>query len=649
MATPETAFQTLSTVVQSISDVEQPLDAKIQSVLEIAAETLGFPIAYFTDIDDDRQRIVATVGSHDAVSVGDDDPLAKTYCRKPVAAETPVVVTDAAAEGWEDDPAFDRFGFSCYMGAPVSVAGETFGTICFADDSPRPDVDSELLAATVEALAGIIGYEIARSRATEEKTRQQRRYRNLFDESRDAVLLLDLDRIRECNEAACELFDIDSRETLLGTDPGDLSPPTQPDGTDSASGFAAHVETALADGEALFQWRFQHSEAGQFHAEVKLSRIELDGETLFHTHIRDISERRQREQDLRLFKNALEQAGHGVVITNRAGDIEYANPAYLKDTGYELETILGKNPRFSKSGKHDEGFYAELWETICSGEVWETEELINRRKSGELYHVDQTIAPITNEAGEITHFVGIQREITDLRMREQRLNVLNRILRHNLRNSMTVIRGNLAGIESAVDADEQIESHLTTIDDRIDQLTAISDKASKLQSIFSEDATERSCDLKAVVDAVVAELTDEFPEATVTTTLPETDVSIGYDNGIEFAISEAVENAIVHNDGEPADAEVSIELLKLPTWVVIRIADNGPGIPKQDRKSLESGEETEITHASSIGLWVMYWVVKASGGDVNISDNDPSGTIIDMLLPRSEKTADTTTVGTDTN
>jgi len=631
----ETGFETLSTVVQTISEVEQPLDAKIQSVLEIATHELGFPVAYFTEIHDRTQRIVASTGDHDEVYQGAVDPLEQTYCRKTVQDKSPTMIADAEAEGWADDPAYQKFGFSCYVGAPVTVADETYGTVCFADNSPRPETNSAVLKPTVESIARIIGYEIARTRAEEEVEQQEQRYRNLFEKSRDAVLLLDLDGIRECNQAACELFAVDSREQLRSQEPSDLSPASQPDGTKSAAAFADHIEVACENGDAFFQWQFCRPSGEPFHAEVQLSRIDFAEETLFHTHIRDITERMQRQQDLRLYEKALEQAGHGVVITDREGNIEYVNPAYERDTGYEAKEILGKNPRFAKSGKHDESFYENLWETITAGEVWETEELINRRKSGEMYHVDQTIAPITDD-GEITHFVGIQNEITNLRLREQRLDVLNRILRHNLRNSLTVIEGNLLGIKSTVDPNNEIITHINRIKDRIDQLTAISDKATKLQTLIDDTTdTDTRCDIKSVIDSVAAEYATEHPDASISTTVPETEVIINHDSGIEFAISEAVENAIVHNDNETGTPEISIELLKLPTWVVIRIKDNGPGIPKQDVESLETGRETNITHGSGLGLWIIYWIVKSSGGDIHFSDNGPSGTIIDMMLPRS--------------
>ncbi len=127
---------------------------------------------------------------------------------------------------------------------------------------------------------------------------------------------------------------------------------------------------------------------------------------------RDITESVEHELTLRLQSAALQAAANGIVITDRDGIIEWANPAFTALTGYSLEEVSGRNPReLVKSGVHDINFYERLWQTILSGRVW-SGRLVNRRKDGSLYHEEQTITPVRNAEGEITHFIGIKHDIT---------------------------------------------------------------------------------------------------------------------------------------------------------------------------------------------------------------------------------------------
>ncbi len=122
---------------------------------------------------------------------------------------------------------------------------------------------------------------------------------------------------------------------------------------------------------------------------------------------------REAEDQLRLQSAALEAAANGIVITDEGGKIIWVNKAFTETTGYEFKEVIGKNPRFLKSGKQDREFYKEMWDTILSGKVWR-HTLINRRKDGTLINEDLTITPIRNVSGKINHFVGIKQDITEL-------------------------------------------------------------------------------------------------------------------------------------------------------------------------------------------------------------------------------------------
>jgi two-component system sensor histidine kinase/response regulator len=113
--------------------------------------------------------------------------------------------------------------------------------------------------------------------------------------------------------------------------------------------------------------------------------------------------------ELSFLQRALDAAAAGAVITDRNGAIEWVNAGFTRLTGYSAEEVAGKNPRFLKSPAHTPSFYSQLWQTILSGRSWRG-TFLNRHKDGTLYSSAQTIAPVTNDAGEITHFIGIIQE-----------------------------------------------------------------------------------------------------------------------------------------------------------------------------------------------------------------------------------------------
>lgn len=147
-----------------------------------------------------------------------------------------------------------------------------------------------------------------------------------------------------------------------------------------------------------------------------------DNESVVRTHCQftDITERKNRERELKRFKSAVTHAGHAVYITDSDGTIKYTNPEFENITGFSSNEAVGKNPRIFNSGEMSDGYYTDLWETVLDGDVWE-EVVINRRKNGERYYAHQTIAPITNKNGKISELVAIQTDITDDKKRELEL------------------------------------------------------------------------------------------------------------------------------------------------------------------------------------------------------------------------------------
>ncbi|MBU5637302.1 SpoIIE family protein phosphatase [Geomonas sp. Red69] len=136
--------------------------------------------------------------------------------------------------------------------------------------------------------------------------------------------------------------------------------------------------------------------------------------------ISDISERKQAEESLRVQSAALEAAANAIVITDSDGVVLSVNEAFTRMTGYTLEESVGHDLSFLKSDRQDPELYRELWSTIMGGKIWHG-ELVNRRKSGELYPEEQTITPVLDQDGQIKHFICIKQDITERKLAEQAL------------------------------------------------------------------------------------------------------------------------------------------------------------------------------------------------------------------------------------
>jgi PAS domain S-box-containing protein len=401
----------------------------------------------------------------------------------------------------------------------------------------------------------------------------------------------------------------------------------------------AEMRRAVAEAEPVsVELRNYRKDGRQYWSRVSIAPVRDDTGTVtsYVGFQEDVSRRREREQDLQLFRKAVENAGHAVFITDREGTIEYVNPKFEARSGYTRAEAVGRTPRILKSGKQSSEFYDRMWQTILAGEQWDA-QLINRRKNGELYHVDQTISPMTDDTGEITHLLTIESDVTSRRLREQQLSVLNRVLRHNLRNGTNVIEGNATMLRDAVE-DEELQTYVNAIEERAAALSSLSDKAKTVRSLFDDSSPGKgACDVTRLLTEVVEEFSEAYPDAVLTARGLDS-VHVRADDRLRIALAELLENALVHNDQPTPEVTVTTRPSnreKTGDWIEIVITDNGPGIPEHEQKAVESGEETPLQHGTGLGLWIVYWTVSLYGGEVSLEDNSAHGTRVVLSLPQT--------------
>ena len=140
----------------------------------------------------------------------------------------------------------------------------------------------------------------------------------------------------------------------------------------------------------------------------------------FQAVARDITSRKQVEQQLEIQNTALQAAANGITITDKEGKILWVNQAFTQLTQYSLEEAIGKNMRILKSGVQGAAYYQNLWETISSGNVWQG-EIINRRKDGSLYVEEMTITPVKAAGEEITHYIAIKQDVSERKEKEEQI------------------------------------------------------------------------------------------------------------------------------------------------------------------------------------------------------------------------------------
>ncbi|AUV81633.1 histidine kinase [Salinigranum rubrum] len=239
--------------------------------------------------------------------------------------------------------------------------------------------------------------------------------------------------------------------------------------------------------------------------------------------------------------------------------------------------------------------------------------------------------------------------------REERLSVLNRILRHNLRNDMNVILGYADLIEERADG-ELVASAAATIQTTGGDLVDLGEKARWIDEGLDDTATERGeLDVASLVERVVADVGASYPETTVTTDLPPGSAATAFAApAVEEAVRNLVENACEHNDTAAPCVEVSVSARtagetdggdapldtdgpdsRVSGEVRIVVRDNGPGISDYELEAVTEGHETALEHGSGVGLWLSRWLVEHSGGRLDFADNEPRGTVVTVSLPRA--------------
>ncbi|MFC6939629.1 PAS domain-containing protein [Salinirubellus sp. GCM10025818] len=455
---------------------------------------------------------------------------------------------------------------------------------------------------------------------------RREQYRELVRLAPEAILLVRGGRVVYGNDTATELLASGDSPDLSGQAIAELADEEgvarlegivdriERDG--GLAGFVS-VELVLADGTERI-------------VEVAGVTVTYEGEPTTQLVVRDVTDERRRSERLLLYARTLESASQGVTIADARRDDEpivYANPAFERITGYDAAEILGRNCRFLQGEGTDPETVDEIRAAIAERRSIST-ELRNYRKDGTPFWNRLDIVPVRNGDGEVTHFLGLQQDVTRRREREQRVAVLDRVLRHNLRNQLNVVRGEADRIlaEEEVDPDEA-RAAAEGIVRATDELLDIGDQARRFREVVTGEPRQPGVvDLRRTLEEAVAGLGSEYPGVTTDIGLPES-VPVYAHEAIGVAFLGVVE-MLAETGGGAVDIAVRTVDVS-PKTVTVEVIDRAGGLCARDLRVVEGGTETQVIHPQGVELWLLRWSVEHSGGEFDV---DTGGTTPRILL-----------------
>jgi PAS domain S-box-containing protein len=488
-----------------------------------------------------------------------------------------------------------------------------------------------------------------------------------------------------------------------------------------------------------------------------LARVDNLLETRSHSLVS-----RARQQELELYKRAMDDAGIGITIADATAPEQpliYVNEGFVDITGYSREEVLGRNCRFLQGTATEEATVQRIRDGLDAEEPISV-EIRNYRRDGDLFWNALNITPVTDESGTVTHFLGFQQDVTDRKQREQlleqyeqilqsvddpvfvldctgrvvdtnpaaeeafvpdgtsatdtpimdlfdidsvdgfrsaiealddgersqtreitvdapgrrtvyqfrfqrvtiatdepvdriiaigrditrireyqdRLTVLDRILRHNLRNKLNVVTGQSTFLEENADrlplAD--VREIASAIDSAASDLLELADAARQFnRNIDPSRASVAVVDVTDLVRDVAGGVRADHPGVSLDVDAPSS-VTATCPSTIRLCVERLVTNAVEYADEQEPRVGITVEDDGVE-WVEIAVTDNGPGFPEVERRALTSGSETPLEHVQGLSLWLVRWAVTNVGGRLEIRDGPDGGATVALLLPRADR------------
>lgn len=391
-------------------------------------------------------------------------------------------------------------------------------------------------------------------------------------------------------------------------------------------------ERAVEDGEPFgLELRLTDANGEGRWVQVRGEPQRVGGEVVrIRGTLQDVTDRKERELELRQMTRAVDEAPIGVVVTDPSledNPMTYVNEGFTEQTGYDEAAAIDRNCRFLQGEGTDPETVAEIRRAVDAEKPVST-TIRNYRADGTSFWNELEVAPVRDDEGDVINYIGFQQDVTERVERRRQLEVLDRYLRHNLRNKMNVVQGMAKLVRERTSG--AVADYAERIDDVAATLLGNVEKERRITRVLRDEPSVTDVQLMSELRAAVATLRERHPAADVSLSGPDGVVVRGTAD-LAMAFEELLENAVVHNDRE--SPVVNVTASTTGEEVVVRIADDGPGIPEMEVDVFAGSEaETAVHHGGGLGLWLVYLIVRRSGGSVAFEANGSRGSVVAVTL-----------------
>lgn len=539
------------------------------------------------------------------------------------------------------------FGYSqsavVEMGTVDELLGDDPAPAEFETGDVRDNVEMTVTDATGDAHTVLVtirsvdvqgGTRLYSVRDVTERRREETRFRTFVENFTDVMTILDDEgRIQYVTPSIERALGYDQTE-IVGSNAFDLVHPDDREAVLesfealSEAENGARVEVEYRNRRADGSWTWTSSNAAK---QTDLA----DGNYMVIS--RDVTDRVTRERTLEQMEEsrsfALQAADAGIWEWDMVTDEVVWHETTERLFGLEPGTFEGTYEAFARRLHPNDLPTAEaaLDAAIRNDEQFKVRYRIQRDDGIERW-VEARGKILTDGDDGHTRMLGVNVDVTEREEHMQQLRVLDTVLRHNFRNDMNVVRGFAELV--AAESEDPVSGYAEKIVDQSDHLVEMVAKGREITDLFASEGSRELLELPSVVRSVTDRLGQRYPSASIELDLvPEAVVAARSE--LRGAIAELVENAIKHSDESKPSVQVSVTASD--DAVDVTIADTGPGIPAVERNIVTGEQAIEpLYHGEGLGLWLVSWIVKRSGGTLEFEDNDPRGTVVRLHFPRAE-------------